>query len=138
MWYAAHIVILYQYQAGEQSDYPMREHIVLVEAADPDIGYRTAGDIGRAYAAADTTTEWAGRPVHATFADVRRLVECGDSSFLLFLPSAGYTGTPEQPGQATEPTYSFYRAEAEAEFTRFRDDRTVELWYEEQGADEAG
>lgn len=131
-WYAAHVVILFEFRDGQQDYYPIEENILLIEAADDQAGWREAERRGELYALDDPSERWNERPVRRRFAGVRRLVECvvGPVPDDEDRPELPYFGDPpERPSHGLEVTYSFYRIESKEDFDLFVDDESADITY---------
>jgi hypothetical protein len=73
--FAAHAIIYVKYDDGNQNNYPVWEHVYLVNAVDFDTAEVEAKTIveGHLKVIAELTCE--GRPAHLTFVGIRKVIE---------------------------------------------------------------
>ena len=125
-WYAAHIVILFEYKDGRQGHYPCFENIVLISARSVSEAYQKAEEIGRWKEEIDDGLIWNDRPATYMFAGVRRLVEVAYAA-------GDLRDDPEQPpASGSEITYSLLDVKSKKDFDKLCRGETARVWFRDQ------
>src|SRR5947209_7256631 len=92
-WYAASIIMYTEFKDGNQNYFPIWENVVLIFASSDQEAYSKAVLRGKSEEGdCRGTYTWEGRPAKWTFADVRKVIKCGEPD--------------RQPSDGTEITYS--------------------------------
>jgi hypothetical protein len=74
-WYSAHIITYVKFLDEHQDTYPIRENVILIDAATPGEAYEIAETEGREIACANDQMTWEDRQPVLEFAGVRKVME---------------------------------------------------------------
>jgi hypothetical protein len=125
-WYAAHTIIYAKFNDGLQDNYPTYENVVLIEAESVEMARIEADRIARAETnASDVTVD--GRQAQLTFAGIRKLVECQDTT----IAETERKNEPFRPLHGTELTYSRLMLESAEDLHKLVQGEPVQVWYED-------
>jgi hypothetical protein len=124
-WYAAHTIVYAQFNDGIQDTYPTYENVILIEAESVEAARLEAERIARAETnASDVTVD--GRPARLTFAGIRKLVECQDTT----IAETERKNEPFRPLHGTELTYSYLVVASAEDFHKLVHGEPALVWYE--------
>lgn len=128
MLYTAHIVMQVVFTEEPQTDFPVWENIVLVQADTPEAAEQAARQIGLADEGnSDGTLTWNGKKARWAFAGIRRLVSCMD-----IIHHAPLDGPEIQTvGHGTEVTYLQFTLKSHEDLQAFLKGSEVELRVDE-------
>ncbi len=100
-WYAAHVVLYYEFRDGPQVEYPVMENIYLIHAGTDDEAFAKAEKRGRSDCTEDESLSVKGRPARLVFGGVRKLISC------IADPETLAPSPVETIEDGAEATYSF-------------------------------
>ncbi len=104
-WYSAHIIMFVECKKGIQTNFPIWENIVLIEADSADLAFEKAETRGRmGEGDSDGSFRWKDQPARWVFAGVRKLTECDNLH--------------DRPGDGTEVTYNELEVDSRAAIDR--------------------
>lgn len=120
MWYAAHVIMSVRFRKPEdQTNFPVWENVVLVQAEDEERAWEKAEHLGQVEESeGDDEMRWNGKPARWVFAGVRKVVECRSAD-------------DDRPVDGAEVTYSQLIFSDESALSRFVEGGVVSASVEE-------
>jgi hypothetical protein len=120
-WYAASVVILFEYEDGDQNDFPVWENIYLIEAADDQTAMDKAVQYGKKDEGNDNGSLMVnGRKARRVFKGIRKLVSV-----------VNLNANDDVPSDGAEITFSDFLLKSESDLNSLVDGDYVDLRYVE-------
>ncbi|HEX5748422.1 MAG TPA: DUF4288 domain-containing protein [Archangium sp.] len=117
-WYAAHVVLYFEYREGPQDEFPVMENVYLIHAATDEAAFARAENRGRSDCAEDDESLTVnGRPARLVFGGVRKLISCATDA--------------ETLEDGVEATYSFLVVSGRQQLDALIKGEPVPVLYEE-------
>jgi hypothetical protein len=117
-WYAAHVVLYFEFREGPQDEFPVMENVYLIHAATEEEAFARAEKRGRSVCVEDDESLTVnGRPARLVFGGVRKLISCDTDA--------------ETLEDGVEATYSFLVVSSRQQLDALSKGEPVPVLYEE-------